>query len=111
MRSAGERHGLTTAQVRDIVVDALHVPSHLPPVRGTVATASGEIWLATRQVVDGSAVWYSLRRGDDDSPPRRVLLPSTFRLQDAFGDHVWGFSEEPSGSRGVLGLRLVPPAR
>lgn len=111
VRPAGERRGLTTDEVRDIVVDALHVPSHLPPVRGTVATASGEIWLATPQVVDGSAVWYSLRRGGDDSPPRRVLLPSTFRLQDAFGDHVWGFSEEPSGTRSVVGLRLVPPAR
>lgn len=110
VRSAGERYGLTDAQVRDIVVDALHIPSHLPPVRGMAATASGEIWLATPQVVDGSAVWYSLRRGDNDSPPRRVLLPSTFRLQDAFGDHVWGFSEEPSGSRRVLGLRLVPPS-
>ena len=105
-----ERHGLTTAQVRELVVDALHIPSHLPPVRGMAATASGEIWLATRQVVDGSAVWYSLRRGDNDSSPRRVLLPSTFRLQDAFGDHVWGFSEEPSGSRSVVGLRLVPPS-
>lgn len=110
VRSAGERHGLTTAQVRDIVVDALHVPSHLPPIHAVVATASGEIWLATPQVVDGSVVWYSLRRSDNDSPPRRVLLPSTFRLQDAFGDHVWGFSEEASGSRSVVGLRLVPPS-
>ena len=110
VRSAGERYGLTDAEVREIVVDALHVPSHLPPVRASVATASGEIWLATHQVVNGSAVWYSLPRGDNDSPPRRVLLPSTFRLQDAFGDHVWGFSEEPSGTRSVLGLKLVPPS-
>ena len=47
VRPAGVRHGLTDAQVRDIVVDALHIPSHLPPVRGMAATASGEIWLAT----------------------------------------------------------------
>ena len=111
VRPAGEGYGLTDAQVRDLVVDALHIPSHLPPIHAVVATASGEVWLATPQVVDGPAVWYSLPRGGNDSPPRRVLLPSTFRLQDAFGDHVWGFSDEPSGTRSVVGLRLVPPAR
>ena len=110
LRTAAEKHGLDTAQLRILAEDALHIPSHLPAVSAVVPTASGEIWLKTPEVADGLAVWYSILRGDTDAPPRRVLLPSTFKVHDAFGDHVWGFSEEPSRPRHVLGLRLVPPS-
>lgn len=107
----GERHGLTMAQLRTIVVEALHVPSHLPAVSGVVATASGEVWLKTPGVADGLVSWYSIPRGESQVSPRLVLLPATLRLQDALGDHVWGFSRESSRPRHVLGLRLVPLSR
>lgn len=107
--SAGEREGLTRAEVRRIFEDAMYIPGHLPTVVALVATGSGEIWLKTPETARGQTVWYSVRRSDDDTPARRVLLPLTFKLQDAAGDHVWGFSEEPSQPRRVVGLRLVPP--
>ena len=96
LRSSAEQHGLDAGQLRRLAEDALHIPSHLPAVNAVVPTASGEIWLRTPEVADGLAVWYAIPRGDTDAPPRRVLLPSTFKLQDAFGDHVWGFAEEQS---------------
>lgn len=106
--SAGVQGGLTRAELRRLVEDAMYIPGHLPTVVAFVATASGEIWLKTPEVARGQTVWYSVRRGDDDTPARRVLLPATFKLQDAVGDHVWGFSEEPSRPRRVVGLRVVP---
>ena len=109
LRPTGEKHGLTTAQLRRLAEDALHVPSDLPAVSTVVATASGEVWLGTPEVADGLAVWYSIRGRGNDAPPRRVLMPTTFNLQDAFGDHVWGISEEPSQPRRVIALRLMPP--
>ena len=107
--SAGESGGLTLAKVRQIVVDAMYIPDHLPTVVAVVATASGEVWLKTPEVAQDKSVWYAVPRGDGDAPARRVLLPSTFKLQDAFNEHVWGISEEPSQPRRVVGLRLVPP--
>lgn len=107
--SAGESGGLTLAEVRPIVEDAMYIPSHLPTVVAVVATASGEVWLKTPEVAQDKSVWYAVTRGDGDAPARRVLLPSTFKLQDAFNEHVWGISEEPSQPRRVVGLRLVPP--
>ena len=102
-------HDLATAEVRDIAEAAVHVPSHLPAATRVVATTSGEIWLKTGGVEGELAVWYSLRLDERDSPPRRVLIPSSFRLMDAFEDHVWGLSNESQGSWIVQGLRLLPP--
>lgn len=110
LRSSAEQHGLDAVQLRRLAEDALHIPNHLPAVNAVVPTASGEIWLKTPEVADGLAVWYAIPRGDANAPPRRVLLPSTFRLQDAFGEHVWGFAEEQLRPRHAVGLRLVPPS-
>jgi len=107
--SADETEGLTDADLRRIVEDAMFIPRHLPTVVALVATVSGEVWLKTPEVSLGHTVWYSVRPGDDGVPPRRVLLPSTFKLQDAVGDILWGFLEEPLRPRRVVGLRLVPP--
>lgn len=109
LRPTAEEHGLDAVQLRRLAEDALHLPSHVPAVHAVVPTASGEIWLRTAEIADVLTVWYSIGRGDSDAPPRRALLPSTFKLNDAFGDHVWGISEEPSHPRRVVGLRLVPP--
>lgn len=80
--SADETEGLTDAGLRRIVEEAMFIPGHLPTVLALVATASGEVWLRTPEVARGRTVWYSVRRGDDGVPARRVLLPSTFKLQD-----------------------------
>ena len=80
--SAGEEEGLTNADLRRIVEDAMFIPSYLPTVAALVTTASGEVWLKTPEVARGQTVWYSVGRGDDDTPARRVLLPSTFKLQE-----------------------------
>ena len=110
-RRVAEDNGydLATAEVRHIAETAVHVPSHLPAATRVVATTSGEVWLKTGGVEGELAVWYSLRLDERDSPPRRVLIPSSFRLMDAFEDHVWGLSNQSQGSWIVQGLRLLPP--
>ncbi len=108
LRAEAESYGLTEAQLRTIVEEAIHVPSHLSPVTRVVAAASGEVWLRAREMDNGMAVWYSIHRDDHESAPRRVLLPASFRLNDAYGDHVWGFTSGAGRIR-IVGLRLVPP--
>ncbi len=110
-RRVAEKGGLdvTLAEVRAVAEAAVHVPSHLPAVTGVVAAASGEIWLETPEGDGELSVWYSLRPDDRDSPPRRVLIPSDFRLMDAFDDHVWGLSKGSQGAWIVQALRLLPP--
>ncbi|MDE2761900.1 MAG: hypothetical protein OXK74_03795 [Gemmatimonadota bacterium] len=110
LRAQAESYGLTAAQLRSIVKEAIRLPSHLPVVSDVAATASGEVWLRTPEGDDHGAVWYVIRRDDADSEPRRVLLPTSFAFDDAFGDHVWGFSRDPQEPRSILGLRLVPPS-
>ena len=108
LRAQAQSYGLTEAQLWTMVEEALHVPSHLPSVSAVVATASGEVWLRTREVEDSMAVWYAIPRVDKVSVTRRVLLPISFRLNDASSDHVWGFSElSPESGRILVGLRLV----
>ena len=99
-------HGLSTDELHEIAENAVHVPSHLPAFSAVVATASGEVWLLSPETEEGLSVWYSVVRGRNEPEPRRVLIPSSFALMDAFGDYVWGLSLEASGRRVILGLRL-----
>ena len=110
-RSASESggHELAVAELREIAETAVHVPSHLPAVTRVVATASGEIWLRTPEVQGEEVVWYSLKRGERDSEPRRVMIAATFRLMDVVEDHVWGLSKQSEDFHIVQGLRLLPP--
>lgn len=101
---------LARPAARAVIKEAVYVPSHLPPVSRMVLTASREVWLKTPRERDGMVVWYSIPRRDEDSEPRRVLLPTTFQLQDAFGDRVWGFSTSDDGTRTAVGLLLVSPS-
>ena len=94
---------------RSVIKDAIYVPSHLPSVSRLVVTASHEVWLKTPREQDGMVVWHSIPRGEKDGESRRVLLPATFQLQDAFGDQVWGFSTSNDGTRTAVGLQLVSP--
>ena len=90
-------HGLTIAELRETVENAVHVPSHLPAFSSVVATASGEVWLRSRETESGLSVWYTFERGENESEPRRVLIPPSLALMDAFGEHVWGQPQTPPG--------------
>jgi len=93
---------------RDLAREALYVPEYLPSLAKFVLTSSGEAWLQTRERSDSLSVWYSIKRGNEDSPPRRVLLPNRFALTDATATHVWGVLEDELGTNYVAGRRLVP---
>ena len=108
-RASDRGHGLTATELREIAENAVHVPSHLPAFSSVVATASDEVWLRTPETENGLTVWYAVERGENESEPRRVLIPPDFALMDATADHIWGLSPEASGLRVILGLRLVPP--
>lgn len=108
-READGAAWLGRPDARSVIKDAIYVPSHLPSVSRMVVAASREVWLRTPREEDGMVVWHSIARGDEDGESRRVLLPATFQLQDAFGDHVWGFSTSDDGTRTAVWLQLVPP--
>ena len=97
--------------LRRMARDALHLPSHLPPVTRAIATVSGEVWLLSTERSDTLVAWYSLPRGDVDNPPRRILLPVWYRLADVTRTHVWGIRTREDGAAQVLGRRLIPTAR
>ena len=71
-------------------------------------TSSGHIWIQSHERRDSLSVWYSIERGDDESPPRRVLLPEWFQVFDATETHVWGVWKDELDINYVVGRRLVP---
>ena len=94
---------------RDIVEEALYVPDYLPVVRRRLflTSFSGQVWLESHERIDAMRVWYSVVRGDTETPPRRVLLPESFRPRDATETHVWGVWSDELGVNHVEGRRLV----
>ena len=94
---------------RDIVEEALYVPDYLPVVRRRLflTSFSGQVWLESHERVDSMRVWHSVVRGDTETPPRRVLLPESFRPRDATETHVWGVWSDELGVNHVEGRRLV----
>ena len=108
-QEAEGRDYLRRPDARRVIKEAIHVPSHLPAVTRMMLTASGEVWLRTPREEDGMAVWHSIPRGAEEVESRRVLLPTTFQLRDAFGDHVWGFLAPDDAALTAVGLLLVPP--
>ena len=110
--AASQRTGdpLTPAVARELAEGAVYLPDHLPAV-ALVPTTFGEVWILTAESARGLSVWYSLARGDNESAPRRVLLPSSFSLRDATPTHVWGVRADPAtDAERVIGLRLVEPS-
>ena len=96
--------------VRQRATAALYAPDYLPPVTAAAATGSGELWLRSSEASDTLVAWYALVRGRANSTPRRILLPTWFRVRDATTTHVWGTRMDSRGAAQVLGRRLVPPA-
>ena len=100
--------GILDRSPRVMVNEGLYVPDHLPAVRSLFLTSfSGHVWLESHERVDTMSVWYSVRRGDNETPPRRVLLPESFRARDATDTHVWGVWSDELGVNHVEGRRLV----
>ncbi|MDE2794092.1 MAG: hypothetical protein OXL34_04650 [Gemmatimonadota bacterium] len=93
---------------RDAVERALDAPEYLPAVSDFALASNGRIWLRSPEVLDTLSVWYSLERGDTESPLRRVLLPEGFELMDATDTHVWGVWKDELDINYVVGRRLVP---
>lgn len=96
---------------REVVENALHLPEYLPAVKTFHLTVSGHVWMQSYERRDTLSVWYSLERGDDESPPRPVLLPEGFELKDATETHVWGVWKDELDISYVVGRRLVSASR
>ncbi len=106
--SEGSPGALGRRSPRDVAAEALYAPEHLPAVRGMFLTSfSGHVWIRSHELVGTMRVWYSVRRGDGATPPRRVLLPESFRARDATETHVWGIWTDELGVDYVEGRRLV----
>ena len=98
---------ISEATARRLAEEALYVPESLPAVAEVQATTSGELWLRSAEMSDTLVVWYTVPRGDDVTPPRRVLLPTWFQLRDAAETLVWGLRSDPEHGLRVVGRRLV----
>lgn len=96
---------------REAVENALHLPKYLPAVKTFQLTSSGHVWIQSYERRDTLSVWYSLERGDDESPPRPVLLPEGSQLKDATETHVWGVWKDELDINYVVGRRLVSASR
>ena len=94
-------------RLRERLHESLYKPEYLPAVERFFLTASGEVWLRTHEVSDTLRVHHVVRRGDMGMPPRRVLLPESFRLTDATATHVWGIWRDALDVPHVVGRRLV----
>lgn len=104
----GEDPVAVRESARGNIRKSIHVPEHLPAVRRLSMASSGQVWLLSHETVDTLNVWYSVERGDNESPPRRVLLPDWLVLLDATDTHVWGVWRDELDINYVVGRRLVP---
>ena len=94
---------------RELVEDALYAPEYLPAVDYFLLASSGRhIWIKSLERVDSLRVWYAVERNDNESPPRRVLLPESFIFWDMTDTHVWGVRKDELDINYVVGRRLVP---
>ena len=107
-RSVSSASRITDRQAAVFVEDALYLPEFYPAVDFVEGMSEGDVWLRTHETVDTLQVWYAVRRGDNQSPPRRVLLPRTFYPSDLSGIHVWGIRYDTLGVNYVVGRRMVP---
>ena len=102
---------LPPGAARRAVADALYVPEHYPPVQDVALASTGELWMRTFEDAgaDSLSVWYAIRVGEapDQSPVRRLLLPTSFSPHDATETHVWGVRRDAFDVRYVVGRRLV----
>ncbi len=110
--SLANNRGVGLADARRVTKDAMYVPEHYPPVRDVAMPSNGELWMRTWEDAnsDSLSVWYAVRVGEpqNESPVRRILLPTRFSPHDATDAHVWGVRRDAFDVRYVVGRRLVP---
>ena len=106
-RSETSASPVTKRQARTLVEEAFYLPEFYPAVDYVHGTSNREVWMRTHEQVDTLQVWYTVRRGDNESSPRRVLLPETFYASDVTDTHVWGIRYDTLGVNYVAGRRLV----
>ncbi len=109
LEEEGEADVRVRASARKHIEESIHVPGeHLPAVKVLTTASSGQVWILSHETSDSLNVWYSVERGDDESPPRHVLLPDWFMVMDATDTHVWGVWRDELDINYVVGRRLVP---
>ena len=109
-RSMSSASPITRREAVTLLEEALYLPEFYPAVDYVEGMSEGEVWLRTHEEIDTLQVWYSVRRGDTESPPRRTLLPRTFYPSDVSDTHVWGIRYDSLGVNYVVGRRLVREA-
>ena len=107
-RSATSASAITQREALALLEEALYLPDFYPAVDYVEETSRGDVWLRTHESVDTLQVWYAVRRGDNESTPRRILLPVSFYASDVTDTHVWGVRYDTLGVNYVTGRRLVP---
>ena len=110
-RIAGLEELLSVGFSREAIEKALYAPEYLPAFSDWPLSPTRHVWLRTHEQIDTLTVWYSIERGDDRSPPRRVLLPEWFQVMDATETHVWGVWKDQLDVNYVVGRRLAPAGR
>lgn len=98
--------GISPAGLREAWEASLYKPEYLPAAQGFFLAASDDVWIRTFERPDTLIAYYSVRRGDVLSAPRRVLLPESLEVRDATDTHVWGIWKDPLGVPYIVGRRL-----
>ena len=106
---AGTLGSLPLDEAAALVEQALYLPDYHPAVMDTEVMSNGELWIRNHEKPgDTLDLWYAVRIGGGNAPPRRILVPWSFYPFDATDSHVWGIWLDPeSGGQSVVGRRLV----
>jgi hypothetical protein len=110
MRIAGRSMpaGTTAAEVQKEFASVTYRPRFAPPVRGVLATNSGEVWLEGVQRPDGQQ-WFRVR--PDGTPDAIVTVPANARIVAAARDRLWGVVLDDMDVPTVLLLQVRSAAR
>lgn len=107
LRRGLEARGATQGMDRRELGRALAAPSWVPAVDELFVTAQGEIWLREPSFASQIHLWRVV--GPDGALTAEVEVPDGIVLRDRAGDHLWGFSVDPTfGVTRVVRLRLEP---
>lgn len=82
------------------------IPEYWPATPGIGLRSNGEVWFRPAGE-DDPRIWYAVRKGEDEGPIRRIVVPESFSPLDANATHVWGVRTDEMDVQYVAGLRLV----
>ena len=107
LRRGLEERGLTRGIDPRELDRALAAPPWIPAVDELFVTGEGEIWLREPSFGGRSHLWRVV--GPDGTLAATVEVPDGIVLRDRAGDHVWGYSLDPTyGVTSVVRARLEP---